>query len=145
VLWCGVRIVSWRVQPRLTRLCRNAGHPHVNEALTKTTAVSYTQSKTSMAKRLEGQVALVTGAASGNGRAIAFCLAAEGAKVLCVDMQEQSRTTGTEGSDTTHGQIVKQGGEAAFEKADVTKSEDVQSVIKAAVSKWGRLDIIVNK
>jgi NAD(P)-dependent dehydrogenase (short-subunit alcohol dehydrogenase family) len=98
-----------------------------------------------MAKKLEGQVAYVTGAASGNGRAIALCLAEEGAKVLCVDMQEQSRAPEVEGPDPTHVVIEKNGGTAMYIRGDVTSVADVRAIIETAVTKWGRLDIAVNK
>ncbi|ANX11659.1 short-chain dehydrogenase [Fictibacillus arsenicus] len=99
-----------------------------------------------MGKRLEGKIAIVTGASSGNGRAIALAFAREGAKVICSDLQKSARQGGYEKSIDidTDDLIRNQGGEAQFIKGDVTKSEDVQSLVDASVSNYGRLDIIVN-
>lgn len=99
-----------------------------------------------MSKKLEGKVAIVTGSSSGNGRAIALAFAREGAKVVCSDLQKSARQGGYEGDieiDTDE-VIRNEGGEALFLKADVTKASDVQALVDAAVSNYGRLDIMVN-
>jgi 3(or 17)beta-hydroxysteroid dehydrogenase len=84
--------------------------------------------------RVEGKVAIVTGAASGMGRADAELLAEEGAKVVVADLNESD------------GQAVAGGiGEnALFMKLDVTDEVNWQRVIVATVEQWGRLDILVN-
>ena len=92
--------------------------------------------------RLEGKVAIVTGAGSsgpgvGTGKATATLFAREGAKVLLVD-----RVAGH--AEATMATIREQGGEASVFRADVTKSEDCQGMVKAAVQRYGGLHILFN-
>jgi len=84
--------------------------------------------------RVEGKVALVTGAASGMGRADAQLLAAEGARVVVADMNEAD------------GSAVAQaiGERAVFMRLDVTDEDNWKAVIAATLEKFGRLDILVN-
>lgn len=97
-------------------------------------------------KKLEGKVAIVTGSSSGFGRAIAEAYAREGAKIVCSDLKPDARKEGYEKdiSVPTHEAIVKAGGEAIFVKCDVTKESEVEALVKAAVKKYGKLDIIMN-
>jgi len=89
-----------------------------------------------MAGLLHGKVALITGAASGIGRATAIAAAREGAKVLVVDAVPA-------GEDTV--KLIKQaGGEAAFHKCDVTRAAEVEATVAAAVKVFGRLDCAHN-
>src|SRR5712692_7488291 len=92
---------------------------------------------TSMPGRLDGKVALVTGGASGIGRATALTFAREGAKLIVADMQEDG------GQQTVH-MITEQGGEAIFVKTDVPKAVEVQALISKAVETYGRLDCAHN-
>src|SRR5712691_8944070 len=92
---------------------------------------------TSMPGRLDGKVALVTGGASGIGRATALTFAREGAKLIVADMQEDG------GQQTVH-MITAQGGEAIFVKTDVSKAVAVQALISQAVATYGRLDCAHN-
>lgn len=87
--------------------------------------------------KLDGKVAVITGAASGIGRATAELFAAEGAKVVLADWDEPRGVAVVE-------EIQKGGGEATFVKTDVSSPEDVQSLVKAAVDTYGRLDVIFN-
>src|SRR3954469_21375260 len=87
--------------------------------------------------RFAGKACLVTGAGSGIGRATAARLAAEGASVLVVDVDEGH------GNDTVR-QITAAAGEAAFAKADVSNSAEVQAAVGEAVRRWQRIDVIVN-
>ena len=87
--------------------------------------------------RLAGKVALITGAGSGIGRATAVLFAKEGAAVMVADFMP-------DGGRETVKLIEDVGGRAAFVEADVTKSADVQRMVKSAVDSFGRLDILFN-
>jgi len=86
-------------------------------------------------KELAGKVALVTGGARNIGRAIARALAAGGASVMV-----NARTSKAMAEET----VKMIGSSAAFYLADVTNPEEVQELIKNTVSRFGRLDILVN-
>jgi len=88
-------------------------------------------------KKLEGKVALITGAASGIGRATALLFAREGARVVVADMNEAG------GRDTVE-TIRQQGGEAIFVPVDVTRAADVKRMVDTAVETYGRLDVLFN-
>ncbi|WP_448586156.1 glucose 1-dehydrogenase [Thermaurantiacus sp.] len=88
-------------------------------------------------RRLEGRVAIVTGAASGIGRATAAALAAEGAAVMATDID-------VAGGEETHGLVRAAGGHAAFLAHDVTSEEQWIAVVTATVERFGGLDILVN-
>ncbi len=96
-------------------------------------------------RRLEGKVALVTGAASGNGRAIALRLAREGAAVVCADVREQPLPKGRERSpgSATHELIEQEGGKAVFARCDVADGQEVSAAADAALEAFGRLDVAV--
>ncbi|MGA2108853.1 MAG: SDR family oxidoreductase [Syntrophorhabdales bacterium] len=87
--------------------------------------------------RLPNKVALITGAASGIGRASAVLFAKEGAKVVVADIDEA-------GGRQTVDLIAREGGSAVFVKADVTKAGDVERMIKTSVDQFGKLDILFN-
>lgn len=86
---------------------------------------------------IAGKVALVTGAASGIGRASAIALASEGAKVAVADVD-------TGGGSETVRQIEQAGGEATFLAVDVTDAAQVQSMVAAAEDAYGGVDIVHN-
>src|SRR5215813_8162704 len=90
-----------------------------------------------MAGRVEGKVALVTGGASGIGRATALTFAREGAKLVIADMNADG------GQQTVH-MITEQGGEAIFVRTDVSQTVEVQALISKAVETYGRLDCAHN-
>ena len=98
------------------------------------------------ARRLEGKVAVVTGSSSGHGRAIALALAAEGATLVCSDLQKGASKRGYEPNlgDDTDDLIRKDGGKATFVQADVSKAGDLDAVAQAAIDTFGSLDIWVN-
>jgi len=93
-----------------------------------------------MLKLLEGNVAVVTGASSGIGRAIALTFAKEGARVVLADIVGEP----LEGGDTTLDLILRSGGEAFFEHCDVGQWKQVDGLIGATVARYGRLDVMVN-
>ena len=87
--------------------------------------------------RLEGKVAIVTGAGSGIGKATAELFADEAAKVVVVDWNRDS------GEATTAG-ICGRGREAIFCFADVSKSQDAEKMVNTALEKYGRFDVLIN-
>ena len=99
-----------------------------------------------MSRRLEGQIAIVTGSSSGNGRAIAVALAQEGATILCSDIRPTALAAGYEADREvpTHEAIVNAGGKASYHQADASKAADVEALVAKAVALYGRLDIMVN-
>src|SRR5262244_1369003 len=86
---------------------------------------------------LNGKVALVTGGASGIGRATALKFAREGAKLIIADMNEDG------GHQTVH-MITEQGRDAIFVQVDVTQATAVEALISKAVKTYGRLDCAHN-
>ncbi|SFU20793.1 SDR family NAD(P)-dependent oxidoreductase [Paraburkholderia aspalathi] len=99
-----------------------------------------------MALKLQNRVAVVTGASSGIGRAIALAFAKEGASIVCSDIRKSANSEGYEPDlkIDTDDLIVQRGGAAHFVSCDVTQSKDVQALVAAAVDKFGRLDVMVN-
>jgi glucose 1-dehydrogenase len=89
---------------------------------------------------LKGRLAIVTGASSGLGRAIALRFAAEGAKVIIGDIRDLP----LEGGPPTAQLIAESGAEAYFEHLDVSLWSDIDRVVTAAVERFGRLDVMVN-
>ena len=86
---------------------------------------------------LTDKVALVTGAGSGIGRAVALRLAAAGAKVMVADFNEEAGAR-------TCAELKKSGAEAASRRTDVSKTEEVQELIAFTIRTFGRLDCAVN-
>lgn len=87
--------------------------------------------------RLTGRVALITGTASGIGRAAALRFAAEGARVAAVDVIEDANAETAE-------MVIRRGGEAVAVRADVTVEAEVAAAFEAAEAAFGRLDIAFN-
>jgi NAD(P)-dependent dehydrogenase (short-subunit alcohol dehydrogenase family) len=87
--------------------------------------------------RLKEKAALITGAASGIGRATALLFGQEGAKVMCADVNG-------EGAERIARQIADTGGEAASVQVDVAREAEVQRMVRDTVERWGRIDILYN-
>ena len=87
--------------------------------------------------RLQDKVALITGASSGIGRESALLFAQHGAKVVAVDVDEDR------GAEVVE-EIGKDGGEAIFVRADVSKSSDVEAMVQRAEDRFGALQVLFN-
>lgn len=87
--------------------------------------------------RLKDKVAIITGAARGIGRETALLFAAEGAKVVIADVDE-------DGGKQVEKEILDQKGEALFVRTDVTDFSSAKRMAKACVERFGRIDILVN-
>lgn len=88
--------------------------------------------------KLDGKVAVVTGASKGIGAAIAKALGAQGASVVV------NYASSKEGADAVVGVIEQAGGKAIVVQGDVSKQADVKRIFDAAIAAFGRLDILVN-
>ena len=87
--------------------------------------------------QLQGQVAVITGAGSGFGRATALRFATEGARVLAADVNEAAARETAE-------MVRAAGGEAQPHRVDVSRGPEVQAMVQAAADRWKRLDILFN-
>lgn len=90
-----------------------------------------------MTDRLKNKVAIVTGAGSGMGAAMAKLFTAEGASVVAADLNKDR-------VDKVVAAITKNGGKAVSIKTDVSNEDDIQAMFKLAKSEFGQLDIVVN-
>jgi NAD(P)-dependent dehydrogenase (short-subunit alcohol dehydrogenase family) len=87
--------------------------------------------------KLHEKVAIVTGAAYSTGRAIAIKLAEEGAKVIVADLN-------TKRGQTTVDTITSRAGEAVFVRTDVSRSRDVQNMVRKCMKVYGKLNMLCN-
>ncbi|MEY4510219.1 MAG: hypothetical protein RLZZ450_2341, partial [Pseudomonadota bacterium] len=92
---------------------------------------------TETASPLSGRVAIVTGGASGIGRATALRLAQSGARVVVADLDEER------GTETAHA-ITSSGGEALFQRTDVASHQQLTALVAKTVASYARLDIMFN-
>ncbi len=88
--------------------------------------------------RLKSSVAIVTGASRGIGRAVALALAAEGAKVAV------NYASSSDAADRVVAEIEQMGTEAIAVRADVSKADEVDNLIKTVSDRWGQIDVLVN-
>ncbi len=88
-------------------------------------------------RRIEGKVAVITGAASGIGRATAILFAREGAKLVLADLDEK-------GLLETLDLVLKEGGEAVTQRTNVAVEEEVRKLIDAALRNYAVIDIVCN-
>jgi len=86
-----------------------------------------------MAGRLDGKAILITGAASGIGRATALAASREGAKLVLADVLVES-------GEETAKKIASEGGKALFVRCDVTKQTDIDAMVRRTVEAYGKLD-----
>lgn len=91
-----------------------------------------------MAGALDGKVAIITGSSRGIGKATALALAEQGGKVIV------NYARSSEAADAVVTQIAEAGGEAIALRADVSKADDVDDLIKSTMDKFGRIDVLVN-
>jgi 2-deoxy-D-gluconate 3-dehydrogenase len=87
--------------------------------------------------RLKNKVAVVTGGANGIGEAYSKGMAAEGAAVVIVDIDEKQ-------GDRIVGEIEKGGGKAMFVRTDISRKQDAEKMIRATVDRFGSVDVLVN-
>lgn len=87
-------------------------------------------------KRFVGQVAVITGAGSGIGKACALRFAQEGAHVVCLDVNDA-------GNEATAQECRQYGVETLAMHCDVTQEEDIERAVQAAMERWGRIDVLV--
>lgn len=87
--------------------------------------------------KLENKVAIITGSTKGIGKAAAMIFIEEGAKVVVVGTNEER-------GNATVTEILAAGGEAFFQKTDVTDETSLDALVKATLDKYGRIDILIN-
>ena len=91
-------------------------------------------------RRLHDKVAIITGASSGLGRAIALRYGLEGAKIVCADLTPTARSQ-EEAAITTHDLVIQNGGDAIFVVTDVGDAVQMENLVKAAVQTYERIDM----
>jgi len=99
-----------------------------------------------MTIRLDGQVAIVTGAGQGLGRTHALALAERGAKIVINDLGGSRDGTGgsSQAAEAVVAEIIAGGGEAIANGANVANFEQVEVMVRQAMDTWGRVDILIN-
>lgn len=92
--------------------------------------------------RLDGQVAIITGAGQGLGRTHALALAERGAKIVVNDLGQENGVSAN--AEAVAAEIREAGGEAIANGANVANFEQVQEMVRQTMNEWGRVDILVN-
>ncbi|MBA2597928.1 MAG: 3-oxoacyl-ACP reductase FabG [Chloroflexia bacterium] len=88
-------------------------------------------------RRFDEKIVIVTGGATGIGRAVAMRLATEGASVVIADVNSEFGTTTEQG-------VRNAGGQSQFIRCDVSRSSDVQTMVDTVMARHGRIDVLVN-
>ena len=119
-------------------LCLASGDVYSQPVALRTMTSSNPYAQQSLANFLQGKVAIVTGGNSGIGKSIVECLAQLGAKVV-IDYRSHPEAT-----EEIEKEIGSFGGTSFGVQADVSKLDDLQRLVQAAVDRYGRLDVMVN-
>lgn len=105
----------------------------------------WTKPGTSIMGKLEGKVAIVTGASRGIGKGVAILFASEGAKVVVCGRTLSEGDHPLKGSlNTTVSEIQRAGGAALAVKGDISSEESCAHIVQAARQTWGPVDVLVN-
>jgi 3-oxoacyl-[acyl-carrier protein] reductase len=88
--------------------------------------------------KLDGQVAIVTGASRGIGRAVALAYAREGARLAITAVRDR------EALESVEREIVTAGSDCISMMADVARRGEIDGLVQAILAKWGRIDVLVN-
>ncbi|XP_057949509.1 3-oxoacyl-[acyl-carrier-protein] reductase 4 isoform X2 [Malania oleifera] len=134
--YCRVVSGSYPLRARLGSQCRSRSS--FASSGVRAQIVTIEQSKAETAKKMEAPVAIVTGASRGIGRSIALALGKAGCKVM-INYARSSKE-----AEEVSKEIEACGGQAISFRGDVSKVEDVESMIKTAVDAWGTVDVLIN-
>ncbi|KAK9278890.1 hypothetical protein L1049_028471 [Liquidambar formosana] len=130
------RVRSVQIQPSLGSQCRWTTSSASSGVRAQVAAAE--EASVDVAQSVEAPVVIITGASRGIGKAIALALGKAGCKVL-VNYARSSKE-----AEEVSEEIEACGGQAITFKGDVSKEDDVESMIKTVIDKWGTVDILIN-
>jgi 3-oxoacyl-[acyl-carrier protein] reductase len=130
------RYAYWQAEKALVPEISVGGSYQVIESMT-TEQMTKSEAVLDQAKELKDQVAIITGSGRGIGRAIAEKLMAHGARIVISDIVEDL-------CQQTAAELQNQGGDVIGVPCNVTVSETIEKMVETVVSKWGRIDVLVN-
>lgn len=129
-----------RLSIAVSEAIRSPDHPSSSHTFIEIVQqILFTNMTSQPSGRLAGKIAVITGGASGIGRAISLAYAREGAKIVLGDLTPSSRNP--EESTSTEDVINGQGGECIFVKTNMFHAESVYALVAEAVTKFGRIDM----